>query len=45
VYASRTPEDIILKTELDALSVVHRNFKVRAQEPRGRSHQLTPRAT
>ena len=28
VYASHTPEDIILKTELDALSVVHRNFKV-----------------
>jgi len=28
VYASRTPADIILKTELDALSVTHPNFKV-----------------
>ena len=28
VYASRTPGDIILKTELDALTVTHPNFKV-----------------
>lgn len=28
LYASRTPEDIILKAELDALAVVHKNFKV-----------------
>lgn len=28
LYASRTPEDIILKAELDALAVVHPNFKV-----------------
>lgn len=28
VYASRSPSDIILKTELDALAVTHPNFKV-----------------
>jgi cytochrome-b5 reductase len=28
VYASRTPDDIILKTELDALALVYPNFKV-----------------
>ena len=28
VYASKTPADIILKAELDALAVVHPNFKV-----------------
>jgi cytochrome-b5 reductase len=28
VYASRSPEDIILKKELDALAVKHPNFKV-----------------
>ena len=28
VYASKTPEDIILKRELDALAITHPNFKV-----------------
>ena len=28
LYASRTPADIILKTQLDALTVTHPNFKV-----------------
>jgi cytochrome-b5 reductase len=28
LYASRTPEDIILKAELDALAIVHPNLKV-----------------
>ena len=28
VYASRTPDDIILKTQLDALTVQYPNFKV-----------------
>ena len=29
IYASRTEEDIILRTELDALATVYPNFKVR----------------
>jgi cytochrome-b5 reductase len=28
VYASKTPEDVILKAELDALALTHPNFKV-----------------